>query len=318
MRLEAIRGTSALGQGLVRPVLTIGNFDGVHLGHRAIMETVIERARIRQGQAVVLTFDPPPRRVLQPDSPPRLLTTIEQKLEALAEIGVDVVIVEPFNREFASISPERFVRGIVYERIRPVEVFVGYDFHFGRDREGSMRTLSETGPQLGFSVTIIPEVKVSGRDVNSTRIRSLLSVGEVETAQQLLGRPFSVRGTIIEGARRGRTIGFPTANLLPENEILPDSGVYAGELRILGGGGNERNERYPAVVNVGLRPTFYENGRLLAEAHLLNFDGDLYGRSVELGFRYRLRSERKFPDVEALRTQIAADVENAKAKLGVE
>jgi riboflavin kinase/FMN adenylyltransferase len=316
--LKSIRGTSTLSGELLRPVLTIGNFDGVHLGHRAIMETIIERARIQNGQAVVLTFDPHPRKVLQPDSPPQLLTTIEQKLEALEAIGVDVVIVEPFDREFASISPERFVRGIVHERIRPVEVFVGYDFHFGRDREGSMRTLSETGPQLGFSVTIIPEVKVSGRDVNSTRIRSLLSVGEVETAEKLLGRPFSVRGKVIEGDRRGRTIGFPTANLVPENEILPDTGVYAGELRILDGGEVDRNERYPAVVNVGLRPTFYEKGELVAEAHLLNFEGDLYGRPVELNFRYRLRPERKFPDVEALRTQIAVDAVNARVKLGVE
>jgi len=292
-------------------VLTIGNFDGVHLGHRAIMETIISRARAHRGQAVVLTFDPHPRKVLQPDRAPRLLTTVEQKLEVLEAIGIDLVIVEPFDLDLARMEPERFVREVIFERIRPVEVFVGYDFHFGRDREGSMRTLSETGPQLGFSVTIIPEVKMEGRDVNSTRIRSLLEEGAVEAAGELLGRPFSVRSRVVEGDRRGRGIGFPTANLVPENEVLPAVGVYAGELRIVDAGGKEAAEGHPAVVNVGRRPTFYEDGQLLAEAHVIGFEGDLYGRTVEISFRARLREERKFPDIDALKTAIAADVEEA-------
>lgn len=313
--MELVRGTSALQGQLVRPVLTIGNFDGVHLGHQSIMRTVISRARQLDGQAVVLTFDPHPRKVLHPERAPRLLTTTDQKLEALEQLGIDVVIVEPFDREFASVTPDYFVREIIHRRIAPVEVFVGYDFHFGRDREGSMRTLCETGANLGFSVTIIAEVKMGEEDVNSTRIRSLLASGEVESVAKLLGRPFSLRSEVVEGDRRGRTIGFPTANLAPENEILPAAGVYAGDLRILDGGEAEKNERYPAVVNVGQRPTFYENGRLLAEAHLLDFEGDLYGRSVELCFRARLRSERKFPSIDALKKQIAADVVTAREVL---
>jgi riboflavin kinase/FMN adenylyltransferase len=313
--LELVRGTSALHGRLVRPVLTIGNFDGVHLGHQSIMRTVISRARGLDGQSVVLTFDPHPRKVVQPDRAPLLLTTTEQKLEALEAIGIDVVIVEPFDREFASVTPDYFVREIVHARIAPEEVFVGYDFHFGRDREGSMRTLCETGANLGFSVTIIPEVKVGNQDVNSTRIRSLLAAGEVDNVETLLGRPFSLRSTVGEGDRRGRTIGFPTANLEPENEILPGVGVYAGEMRILDGGETDPNERYPAVVNVGLRPTFYQEGRLIAEAHLLDFQGDLYGRCVELSFCVRLRSERKFPNVDALKEQIAADVVSARETL---
>ncbi len=313
--MELVRGTSALHGRLVRPVLTIGNFDGVHLGHQSIMRTVINRARQLDGQSVVLTFDPHPRKIVQPDRVTRMLTTTDQKLEVLAEQGVDVVIVEPFNMEFARISPEYFVREVVHARIAPEEVFVGYDFHFGRDREGSMRTLCETGANLGFSVTIIPEVKVGDQDVNSTRIRSLLDVGEVENVETLLGRPFSLRSVVEEGDRRGRTIGFPTANLLPENEILPAVGVYAAELRLLDGGESERNERYPAVVNIGLRPTFYQAGRLVAEAHLLDFSGDLYGRYVELAFCARLRSERKFPTVDALKEQIAADVVAARERL---
>lgn len=316
--MESFRGTAALTRKLVRPVLTIGNFDGVHVGHRAIMDTVIERAKLAGGESVVLTFDPHPRKVLQPDRAPRLLATTEQKLELLAEIGVDVVIIEPFDKQFAGMPPEDFVREIVHRRIDPVEVFVGYDFHFGRDREGSMKLLSETGPQLGFAVTIIPEVKVGERDVNSTRIRDLLAEGEVEEAARLLGRPFAIRSEVRRGDQRGRTLGFPTANLLPENEVLPAPGVYAGYVRILAedgpsNPGGEAMQR--AVVNVGKRPTFHTQGQLLAEAHLLDFEGDLYGRLLELSFCHRLRAEQKFPSVDLLREQIAADVVEARNKL---
>lgn len=318
--MESFRGTAALTRRPVRPVLTIGNFDGVHVGHRAIMETVIERARLAGGESVVLTFDPHPRKVLHPERAPRLLATTEQKLEILAEIGVDVVIIEPFDKSFASMPPDQFVREIVHRRIDPVEVFVGYDFHFGRDREGSMKLLSETGPQLGFAVTIIPEVKVGERDVNSTRIRDLLAEGEVEEAARLLGRPFAIRSEVRRGEQRGRTLGFPTANLLPENEVLPAPGVYAGYARILGG--VEKGEAWKgdaalhrAVINVGKRPTFHRDGQLLAEAHLLDFEGDLYGRALELSFCHRLRAEQKFPSVDLLREQIAADVDQARSML---
>lgn len=325
--MEIVAGANALSRELVRPVLTIGNFDGIHLGHRAIMETVIERARLLDGESVVLTFDPHPRKVLRPESAPSLLATREQKLEALEQVGIDVAILQPFDLEFARTSPESFVRDLVWGCIRPREVFVGYDFHFGRDREGSMAALSEIGARLGFSVTIIPEIRIAERDVNSTRIRELLAEGSVEEAEILLGRPFAVRSRVLEGDRRGRTLGFPTANLAPENEILPDVGVYAGELRILERPGDagpasteqgqKKEERYAAVVNVGRRPTFYEDGRLLAEAHLLDYDGDLYGASVELAFFERLRAERKFPGPDALKVQIAADIEAARKKLAL-
>jgi riboflavin kinase/FMN adenylyltransferase len=322
--LEIVAGANALARELVRPVLTIGNFDGVHLGHRAIMDTVIERARLLEGEAVVLTFDPHPRKVLQPDRAPSLLATREQKLEVLEAVGIDVAIVQPFDLSFARTTPEAFVREIIWDCIRPREVFVGYDFHFGRDREGSMAALCEIGAGLGFSVTIIPEIRVNDRDVNSTRIRELLAEGDVEEAAVLLGRPFAVRSRVLEGDRRGRTLGFPTANLVPENELLPSPGVYAGEVRVLAGPGSNgggddgverKEERYGAVVNVGRRPTFYADGRLLAEAHLLDFEGDIYGASVELAFRERLRPEQKFPGPEALKVQIAADVELAREKL---
>jgi riboflavin kinase/FMN adenylyltransferase len=311
--LQVFSGSGALDRELRHPVLTIGNFDGLHVGHRAIMRTVITRARALDGEAVVYTFDPHPRKVLQPERAPGLLTTMEQKLEILEELEVDVVVVEPFDSEFASIAPERFVRQHVHGRIRPLEVYVGYDFHFGKDREGSMKLLTELGPHLGFSVTIIPEVTLEGRDVNSTRIRALLAEGEVEVAQRLLDRPYTVRGRVVEGDRRGRTIGFPTANLAPENEVLPSPGVYAGRVRVLG---EEGAAWHPAVINVGRRPTFKSDDPVVAEAHLLDFDGELYGRRIDLAFAHRLRDERRFPDVDALREQIARDAEEARTCLG--
>jgi riboflavin kinase/FMN adenylyltransferase len=315
--LRYIAGSAAIGEPLVRPVLTVGNFDGVHLGHRRILETVAGRARDLDGQAVVYTFDPHPRKVLRPDRAPRLLTTLEQKIELLTLAGADAVVVEPFSRAFARVSADAFIREFIHERIQPVEVYVGYDFHFGRDREGSMQMLTETGPRLGFSVTIIPEVIVDERDVNSTRIRQLVAEARVEEATTMLGRPYAVRGKVVEGDRRGRDLGFPTANLESENEILPGSGVYAGALRFLDDGDPASGVERPAVINVGTRPTFEGPESVVAEAHLLGFDGNAYGRRVELCFQHRLRAERRFPGIEALKKQIGSDVVEARRRLGV-
>lgn len=313
--LELVRGSEKVGRALVKPVLTAGNFDGVHRGHRAILDTVVQRARALGGLAVVYTFDPHPRKVLRPESAPALLTTLEQKLELLEAAGVDLVVVEDFTLDFARTPPERFIRQVLHARLRPVEVYVGYDFHFGRDRQGSMRLLTEMGPHLGFAVTIIPEVTIDEGDVNSTRIRQLLADGKPEQAGVMLGRPYGVRGRIVEGDRRGRSLGFPTANLDPENEVLPAAGVYSGRLRFLDEGDPPRSSTWPAVTNVGERPTFGGAGGVVAEAHLIDFDRDVYGRRVELCFCHHLRAERRFPDVEALRAQISADVAEARRRL---
>jgi len=280
------------------------------------MRTVIERARSVSGEAAVFTFEPHPRKLLYPDRAPRLLTTLEQKLELLDEIGVDLVIVEPFTRELATLPAERFVREMVFERLEPVEVYVGYDFRYGKDRGGSMRTLTELGPHLGFAVTIIPEVTVGSRDVNSTRIRELLGEGKVEEAADLLARPYRIRGVVVKGDRRGLTIGFPTINLAPENEILPARGVYAGHVRFLDDEDPWHGLAHRAVTNVGRRPTFKQGDAIVAEAHLLEFDAQVYGRRVEISFEHHLRAERHFPDLQALKTQIAADVASARELLG--
>ena len=310
--MESVQGTAGLKRELRRPVLTIGNFDGLHVGHRAIMRTVVARARDLGGEAVVYTFEPHPRKVLRPDRPPQLLTTLDQKIELLEEMGVDIAIFEPFDREFAAIEPSTFVSEYIHRRIRPMEVYVGYDFRFGRDREGSMRLLTEMGPRLGFSVTIVPEVTIDGRDVNSTRIRELLSEGDVRETQRLLGRPFCTRGIIVEGQRRGRTLGFPTANISPQNEVLPGAGVYAGWARFVDDGDPARGVEIPSVMNVGRRPTFNDDMSFVAEAHLIDFEGDVYGRRIDLTFERRLRAERKFAGPEELKVQIAKDVAEAR------
>lgn len=315
--MEIFRGIAELDRAFRRPVVTIGNFDGVHLGHRAILDLVISRARDLDGESILYTFHPHPRQVLQSESNLRLLETFEQKMESLEALGLDAVVAEPFDRDFARVTPEHFIEYHIHERIRPVEIYVGYDFHFGRDREGSMRLLTERGPHLGFSVTIVPEVSVAGRDVNSTRIRQLLVEGEVEEAKLLLGRPFCVRGTITQGDRRGRELGFPTANLDPETEILPGPGVYYGHLRPLGGGRPGATERLPVVTNVGYRPTFRQDRVLVAEAHVIDFSGDLYGLEVDLTFEGRIRPEQRFESREALQTQIGRDVSIARARLGL-
>lgn len=314
--MRVVRGSAELGAPLPRCVLTAGNFDGVHVGHQRIMQTVTARARALGGTSVVYTFDPHPRRVLTPDRAPRLLTTLEQKLELLDEQGVDAVVVEPFDLAFAQQGAERFVREVLHARLRPVELYVGYDFHFGRDREGSMRTLSELGPHLGFAVTIIPEVKLGERDVNSSRVRELLAAGAVEEAAALLGRSYRVRGSVAKGDQRGRTIGFPTLNLAAENEILPSVGVYACRVQFLDAGSPARGQWFGAVANVGRRPTVRADEPVAVEAHLFEFAADAYGRRIEVAFEARLRDERRFPSLEALREQIARDSEAARARLG--
>jgi riboflavin kinase/FMN adenylyltransferase len=310
-----VRGSAELGAPLTRCVLTAGNFDGVHAGHQRIIQTVTSRAQALGGTSLVYTFDPHPRRVLTPARAPKLLTTLEQKLELLAEQGVDAVVVEPFDLAFAQQGAERFVREVLHARLRPVEVWVGYDFHFGRDREGSMRTLTELGPHLGFAVTIVPEVKLGERDVNSTRVRELLEEGDVSGAAELLGRTYRVRGAVRKGDQRGRTIGFPTLNLAAENEILPSVGVYACRVRFLDGASSERERWYGAVANVGRRPTVKENDPVAVEAHLFDFASDAYERRIEVAFAHRLRGEQRFPSLDALKEQIARDSAEARARL---
>jgi len=308
MRIYA--GSDAVDESGRGCVLTLGNFDGLHLGHRALIDAVLIRSRELGARASLYTFDPHPRRVLDPGHAPPQLMTWDQLAAALESSRISSVIREPFTAEFAALSPEAFLRDVLAKRLAPLEVFVGRDFHFGRDRSGSGELLSELAPRHGIRVTVIGQVRLAGRDVSSTAIRLALAGGDIESANAALGRPYSVWGEVVGGDRRGRTLGFPTANLATPNEILPAHGVYATRVRIFEG---ERpsGPSLPAVTNVGTRPTF-EPGQVLAETHLIDFEGDLYGARLELAFHARIRAEQRFAGPEALRQQISRDVARAR------
>ncbi|MEZ5284531.1 MAG: riboflavin biosynthesis protein RibF [Vicinamibacterales bacterium] len=254
--------------------------------------------------AVVLTFDPHPPRVLRPDKAPPLLMTPTQKIEALEHAGVQGVAIVPFTHELSRWDPDVFVRRVLVEWLRVAEVWVGADFLFGRDRSGTFSLLRSLGQQGGFRTEKIDPIRYKDFIVSSTRIRRLVAEGRVEEAGALLGRHYAIGGTVVPGAARGREIGFPTANLDTDNELVPPNGVYA-TFFVLDG------VVRPGVTNIGVRPTFGETNRVSIETHVLGFDGELHGRRASVVFVQRLRDERRFPDVDALREQIAADVRRA-------
>ena len=286
------------------PVLAIGNFDGLHRGHLKIVERIRRGATERGGTSVVMTFEPHPPRVLRPDKAPPLLMTSEQKRNALARAGVQGLAVVRFTEELSQWEPDTFVRRVLVDWLRVAEVWVGADFLFGRNRSGNFTLLKTQGLQFGFRAEKIDPIRYKDFVVSSTRIRRLVSEGRVEEAGALLGRHFAIDGRVVEGARRGREIGFPTANLATENELLPPNGVYATFSAVDG-------IVRPSVTNVGVRPTFDGPPTTSVETHVLGFSGDLYGQRLELAFVQRLRDERRFPDIDALREQIAADVRRA-------
>lgn len=294
-----------------RTVVTIGNFDGVHLGHRAILGRVRERARELEAQAVAVTFDPHPLKVLRPEMHLPLLTTPAQKLKLLNASGLEAVVVLPFTREFAALPARDFVLRYFCEGLKVREVVVGHDYCFGRNREGNIDLLTELGRTHGFTVQVVWAVEVDGAVVSSSLIRAMLKLGRVAEAAHLLGRSYGVLGRVIQGKGRGaKLLGVPTANLRPENELLPATGIYAVRVR-------RGAEAWLGAANIGTCPTF-ENGEFSLEVHLLDFAGDLYGDTLEVEFAARLREERKFPSLEALTAQIHADIAAARRALAGE
>jgi len=306
--METVRLESLDPRGWPPPAVTVGNFDGVHRGHQALVSATLEAAREMEGRAVVLTFDPHPARVLFPDSLPSALMTPRQKAEILAELGVKALAVLPFTAAVAALSPEAFVRDVLLQALRARKVVVGETFRFGRGRAGDVAVLRRLGRELGFEVDSLPPVLEGGAPVSSSRVRDALAAGDVALARELLGRPFFVDGRVVRGEGRGRGLGIPTANLETENETLPGGGVYAGYCRLA------RGAVVPSVVNLGRRPTFGAGG-LALEAHLLDFEGDLYGAALRLEFHHRLREERRFESVPALLAQIGDDVSRARLLL---
>jgi riboflavin kinase/FMN adenylyltransferase len=292
-----------------RTVVTVGNFDGVHLGHRSILARVCQRARELDCQPVALTFEPHPTKVLKPEANLRLLTTPGQKVALLEAAGVNVVV-QPFTREFAAIPAREFVRDYFVERLRVREVVIGHDYRFGYKRQGTIELLQQMGQSLGFTVQVVWAVEVQDAVVSSSLIRAMLQLGKVREANRLLGRAYSVTGRVVTGkGRGGKILGVPTANLASENDLLPSSGIYA--VWVIRDG-----NKLPGVANIGTCPTF-ENQDMTLEAHLLDFTGDLYGEVLQVEFVARLRDEQRFPSIDALAAQIRADMAEARRVLAV-
>jgi riboflavin kinase/FMN adenylyltransferase len=286
-------------------VLTLGVFDGLHLGHQAIMEKVVERARATGTVATAITFDPHPRSVLHPESAPPLLQTLDQRLANFEIAGIEQAIVVKFTKDFASQPAEDFLRNVIHDRLHAKEVYLGKGFAFGKGRGGNIELLRKMSAELGFVADEVDEVQIRGMRVSSSKIRELLAHGRVDLARRMLGRPYGVEGVVIRGDRRGRTMGFPTANLKPHNRVIPKFGVYGTATLIEG-------KWRRSITNIGVRPTFGDVLEPSIETYVFDFEGDLYGDALRVRFLHRIRGERKFDGIDELKAQIARDTARAR------
>jgi len=303
--MQIVRGLESFPPDAGPSAVALGAFDGIHLGHRAILGTAVAQARQGKLSALACTFDRHPMEVLQPDRAPLPITTLDERLELIAGTGIDTTVVIPFTPAVAGIEAKAFVQDVLVGTLKAREIVVGFNHRFGRGARGDAQLLEALAAPLGFHPHIVSALMVDGVAVSSSEIRSALQRGDLPAAARLLGRPYSIRGEVVRGAGRGRTLGFPTANIRTERPLGLPVGVYVCRLQV---GGRE----HQAVVNVGFRPTFGVN-ELAVEAHVLDFAGDLYDATVMLTFVRRLREERKFPSVDALKEQIALDVAAARA-----
>lgn len=291
-------------------VVTLGTFDGVHRGHQALVARALQTARAQTVPAVAYTFDPHPAQVVAPRYAPQMLQALDQRVAHLKRHGIDMVVVEPFDETFAAVAADDWVERYLWQRLRPVRVVIGFNFTYGRERGGNPEQLRRMGAKLGFGVDEVEPVKIGPIVASSSRVREFVLEGNVEAASELLGRPFALTGRVVEGDRRGRELGFPTANLSPDAELIPAHGVYASRvsrLEDVSGG-----PAAPAITNVGMRPTF--RGQFVTvETHLLDFDGDLYGQRLKVELVGRIRGEQRFDGIDALKAQIQADIQTARS-----
>lgn len=289
-------------------VLTVGTFDGVHEGHKVLIKSVVERANEISARSVIVTFDPHPRDIINPGLDGiKLLSTLSERCELLADLGIDEMIVIPFDRDFSLLSSEEFIRDIIFKKIGVREFIIGYDHQFGKDREGTIETVRSLGKELGFRANVITRQEVENQTVSSTSIRKALQdEGNVEKATKFLGRHYILHGTVVHGDKRGGSIGFPTANIHVDQtkKVVPKKGVYAVWIRVDG-------EYYPAMMNIGKRPTF-EGEHLTVEVHIFEFDQDIYGKEVQTQFVKRLRDEKKFSGIDELKNQLERDKSKAE------
>lgn len=309
--MRIITDLSEISHSLKNAVVTIGNFDGVHIGHQALFSQVIEKAKSIDGTSVVITFEPHPIRVIKSNKYFPLITLYEQKVELISATGIDTLICIPFTLEFAATTARTFVKKILCDQIGMKAIVVGQDYSFGRKREGDIFLLKEMAVTHGFEVIVSGWIEVEGGRISSTEIRNLVREGRVEEAERLLGRHYQVRGTVIRGLDRGgRLLGFPTANLTLYDELCPKGGVYAVTVEY-------NDTTYKGVANIGYSPTF-DNGEFSVEVHILDFDQNIYDRPIRVNFIRRLRGEKKFPGPEALSAQIGLDIEKARELLSSE
>jgi riboflavin kinase/FMN adenylyltransferase len=309
--MQLVRGLHNLRLEHRGCVATIGNFDGVHLGHQSVFRHLLEKGEELRLPTTVVTFEPQPREFFQADSAPARLTRLREKLQAIHEVGVERVVVLEFNRRLAAMPAERFVEQLLVEGLGARFLSVGDDFRFGNARQGDFQMLQRMGQLHGFEVENMNTYKLDANRVSSTRIRELLTQGDFATATQCLGRPYRICGRIAHGNKRGRSIGFPTLNVNLHRRVSPLQGVYAVQVEGLG------EQPVPGVANIGVRPTVEGDPRYLLEVHLFGFDRSVYGEHVSVEFIRKLRDERRFESFEALRQQILLDAETARDVLGV-
>lgn len=306
--MRILRGLASYPPDLRPCVAALGAFDGIHLGHALLITTAIERGRALRLPAVVCTFDPHPTSVLWPERAPLPIATLEDNLESVKGLGADAVLVIPFTLEFSRMEAEAFVDDIVVRKLGAREVVVGFNYTFGHDARGTAALLTEFGPLRGFAARVLPPLRLQGQTVSSSAVRQLLRDGDAARAAELLGHPYALTGTVLRGAGRGTTLGFPTANLKPDRPLVLAPGVYVARVSWDSGAAD-------AVVNVGYRPTFGEN-QYWVEAYLLDFSGDLYDRTLRVEFLERIRPELKFSGVDTLKAQVMADIEAARGRRG--
>jgi len=286
------------------PVLTIGNYDGIHMGHQKIIEKVVLKAREISGTPMLMTFNPHPLSVLKPDTYTRLITPLNLKKKLIETSGIEVMLLIPFDASFQSLIPEMFIKDILVDRLAVKEVFVGYDFKFGKNGAGNVKMLEQFADTYGFRFEAIDAITLEGERVGSNAIRKLIMDGNVEKAAKFLGRPHMIEGTVVKGENRGKGMGFPTINLDTFFELVPKNGVYMTEVELKG-------RRKPAVTNIGFNPTF-DGNKFLMETHILDFSGNLYGKEVAIYFHKRIREEMKFSGIDELKDRITKDVALAR------
>lgn len=300
--IEDVRNTTDSFPGVV---LTVGSFDGIHVGHRAIIDKVVQQAEKSQGTSAAMIMRPHPREFFAPTHAPNLLTSERKKLSLFDDAGLDVVYVLPFNAETAALRPETFVETIIHERCAAASIIVGHDCRFGKDARGDFALLQSCGPRFGFSVEEVAPVFIQGERVSSTLIRERILEGNLAVVEALLGRKYSITGEVAQGRGMGVKIGFPTANIRPDHSAIPAQGVYIAEALL-------DRQSHPAAVNIGIAPTIRQED-ITIEAHLIDFDENIVGREIELVFHSRIRPEKKFASIEDLKAQIAADVNATRA-----